>query len=786
MITRTTPKRPLPLPTFWAAQVHVIGEILGARRATGIGAAKTMIRRNPTTTTTTMVIRRLDTQRTTTTTGPVRFRGWSGTRDRIRIPHHHQGQVDFLRRPLGIPAMQIRAFHASRPSNLPAPAVIFGLGALLKSTGAWAIFSVLSRILFTLIPVSLMASRKISMKGAKYAANHAPVDIAPHVRKFFHTFCEAEACKRPARRDMWRIAEARGIQGLSGRKVIACPSANKDRRAVFEFVYRDTVNVSRQRTGLAPLPAADIHFPESRHAMWVTPFFYLPKLEPAALKALEKLSTEEREQLFELRCHEGHRGAIAAKVKKLNRLFVCFVVLPFMVFAATAILSLERTPYSGRWRFIMLSPEEEDVISSRLRGPGWYQTVISLLTTPEAPAPPIVPVDDWRWHWVNSVLRRLEAGVLAECANGWQGDTARGKGYAVPPPPEHPLHPRPRAACFLHAAVPGSSASEKTGTEHLAVGPPYSLLLLQDDERNALSMGWGSDGAGGVVVYSGLLEEILGSTPPPPPPPPPADAAEEASAPTGAPASPSWFRALFGSSPQRPSPPVITHASPPVPTEEQTIRLACVLAHELAHLLLAHHLEALSASQVLIPNVTGLASDLIRTLIFPVTMILGPFVNDFISDVSRRGMDQTKVLSDICFSRHQEREADLVSLRLLAYSGFSPEEALKFWDGTPKALCGKEPVSPITDTEPYLASDASSDTASPFPRRPLTFFRGSTHDTDAERLAALTREIERWKVYAERHPAGASMAHMGLREWAGRLVGYGSGAQRSPAGGIAT
>mgnify|MGYP006876504557 CR=1 FL=1 len=134
MITRTTPKRPLPLPTFWAAQVHVIGEILGARRATGMGAAKTMIRRNPTTTTTTttMVIRRLDTQRTTTTTGPVRFRGWSGTRDRIRIPHHHQGQVDFLRRPLGIPAMQIRAFHASRPSNLPAPAVIFGLGALLK------------------------------------------------------------------------------------------------------------------------------------------------------------------------------------------------------------------------------------------------------------------------------------------------------------------------------------------------------------------------------------------------------------------------------------------------------------------------------------------------------------------------------------------------------------------------------------------------------------------------------------------------------------------------------
>ena len=193
-----------------------------------------------------------------------------------------------------------------------------------------------------------MASRKISMKGAKYAQNHAPVDISPAVRKYFHVFCEGEACKRPARRDMWRTAEAKGVEGLSRTKVISCPSPNKDRRAVFAIVYRDTVNVSRQRTGLAPLPEEEIHFPESRHAMWVTPFFYLPELSPAARKALEKLSPEEREQLFELRCHEGHRGAFDAKVKKLNRLFVCFIVLPFMVFAATAILSLERTPYSGR------------------------------------------------------------------------------------------------------------------------------------------------------------------------------------------------------------------------------------------------------------------------------------------------------------------------------------------------------------------------------------------------------------------------------------------------------
>lgn len=259
----------------------------------------------------------------------------------------------------------------------------------------------------------------------------------------------------------------------------------------------------------------------------------------------------------------------------------------------------------------MLSPEEEDAISERLRGPGWYQTVISLLTTAEAPAPPIVPTDDWRWHWVNSVLRRLEKGVLAECNNNWSGQTLTGASYAIPPPPEHPLHPRPRAACMLHAAVPGGGG-EKTGTEHLAVGPPYSLLLLQDEERNAFSMGWGGDGAGGVVVYTGILDEIL------------ADSQNETPTPSAVTRDQqplSWFQSLFGRAPERSPPPSLssTNRIQPVPTEEQTIRLACVLAHELAHLLLAHHLEALSASQVLVPNVTGLASDLIRTLIFPIT-----------------------------------------------------------------------------------------------------------------------------------------------------------------------
>lgn len=257
---------------------------------------------------------------------------------------------------------QSRAFHASHSQRLPAPVVLLAAGALLKasfswifslarspfvlsqSTGAWAVFSVLSRILFTLVPVSLMASRKISAKGAKYAKSHAPASISPTVRKFFTTFCEGEVCKRPQRKEMWRTAEEKG--GSKG--LFYCPGPTRDRRAVFSIAYRDTVNVSRQRTGLEQLADDDIHFPESRHAMWFTPFFYLPELSPAARRALDKLSNEEKEQLFELRCHEAHKGLIASKVKKANGLFMCFILLPFMVFAATALLSLERTPYSGR------------------------------------------------------------------------------------------------------------------------------------------------------------------------------------------------------------------------------------------------------------------------------------------------------------------------------------------------------------------------------------------------------------------------------------------------------
>lgn len=398
----------------------------------------------------------------------------------------------------------------------------------------------------------------------------------------------------------------------------------------------------------------------------------------------------------------------------------------------------------------MLSPSEEDAISSRLRGSGWYQTVISMLTTAQAPAPGIVPIEDWRWNWVNSVLRRLETGVIEQCdAMSREGrqilpstmikEAAEPRSEApLPPPPTHPLHPRVRVSAVVHGAAPGGTP--ETGREHLEVGPPYSLLLLENDERNAMTFGFGNDGAGGVVVFSGILDEILNHSqrqegPETLPGAQPKGPSAQTQTPTSTGIA-SFVRGILGTRPSPAPPAPIISANPPqAPTDEQTLQLACVLAHELAHLLLSHHLEALSSSTVFVPVAAGLISDLLRTLIFPITMLGGPFLNDAISKTFDVGVNESKALTDVAFSRVQEREADIVSLRILAYAGYDPEAAISYWQNFPKPTCCKESQEEVSE-----ASKTS---------RPWSFFRGGAHDTDEVRLHALLDELKRWRTH---HP----------------------------------
>lgn len=297
---------------------------------------------------------------------------------------------------------------------------------------------------------------------------------------------------------------------------------------------------------------------------------------------------------------------------------------------------------SYRWRLILLSPEEEDGIATQLAGSGWYQAVGEIIS--KHGSPKIVPPSDWRYTWVMDTLRTLEASIPKlgdekSLAPVW---LERGNGdIPLPPPAEYPLRPRPRAAEYVRQLM----NSNWSAPSHVIAGPPYSLIVIDDpNSRNAFSYGFGPDGAGGIVVFSGFLDDILSRNQPPPAESNPPD--------------PSPLQKLFGGLFASPPPPAQYH-----PTPEQTTDLAILLAHELSHLFLSHHLETLSSMTIFVPGVISLVSDFIRALVFPVTMLLGPFVNDAFADLGKAGSSELSKLGDYCTTTKQEIEADVVSAR---------------------------------------------------------------------------------------------------------------------------
>jgi hypothetical protein len=330
------------------------------------------------------------------------------------------------------------------------------------------------------------------------------------------------------------------------------------------------------------------------HFIKVTSFF-LPPLPPASVRFYHDFSQEEQNQITGLRSHWIGVRMFKDRLGRARGMMLFIFGLPVVLIMGVWIAALERTPLTGRWRLILLTPEEEDHISKTLSGQNWYKSVINLLTTSEAPAPPVVALDDWRWQWVASTLRQLEAVVVNEAAriesSGRIPIPALQAKDGIPTPPStgYPIKPRPRMSSMIHSALPGSDKS--SGQEHLELGPPYSLLLMDKSERNAFSYGFGGKGAGGIVVFTGLLDDILknGTTPVETPK--------------------SFWSTLFG-------PPARAR---PQPTEEQTLHLASVLAHEMGHLLLSHHLETSSQQQVLWPSILGLSVDLLRAFIWPLT-----------------------------------------------------------------------------------------------------------------------------------------------------------------------
>ena len=305
---------------------------------------------------------------------------------------------------------------------------------------------------------------------------------------------------------------------------------------------------------------------------------------------------------------------------------------------------MHNLPY--RWRLILLSPEEEDGIATQLAGSGWYQAVGEIIS--QHGSPKIVPPSDWRYTWVRDTLRTLEGAVPKlgdekSLAPVW---LERGDGdIPLPPPAEYPLRPRPRAAEYVRQLM----NSNWSAPSHVIAGPPYSLIVIDDpNSRNAFSYGFGPDGAGGIVVFSGFLDDILSKN----------QASSASGSGTPNPPDTSTLHRLFGGLFASPPPPAQYQ-----PTPEQTTDLAILLAHELSHLFLSHHLETLSSMTIFVPGVISLLSDFIRALVFPVTMLLGPFVNDAVADLGKAGSLELSRLGDYCTSMKQEIEADVVSAR---------------------------------------------------------------------------------------------------------------------------
>lgn len=307
-----------------------------------------------------------------------------------------------------------------------------------------------------------------------------------------------------------------------------------------------------------------------------------------------------------------------------------------------------------RWRTILLSPDEEDEIAAQLAGSGWYNAVGDILTCEGATG--TLPSSDWRYQWVQDTLRQLESSlpILSSEPEFCPNWIERGPNdFPLPPPARYPLRPRPRASEYLHwfCDTLTTPASEKSAPPLVIIpGPPYSLIVVdKPDSMNAFSYGFGPNGGSGIVVYSGFLDDIIAKNPsihqkPPPP----------KSVPW------SWLFGNLGSS--------STHTTHPKPTEEQTDELAILLAHEMAHLVLAHHLESLSSFEVVIPGAVSILSDIVRVIIFPFTAVFGPFVNDAVAQLGNVGSGELAKISEYCTTKKQEIEADVVSARSVLMS----------------------------------------------------------------------------------------------------------------------
>ncbi|GJN90879.1 hypothetical protein Rhopal_003893-T1 [Rhodotorula paludigena] len=521
------------------------------------------------------------------------------------------------------------------------------------------------------------------------------------------------------------------------------------------------------------------------------------------------------------------------------------VLTPLVLLALVALASLERTPITGRWRVVMLSPAEEaDLVHSVLDAApavpasaraaeqegttrDWVSILRHVLSIPDEGRSEltgrrillggeVLDPRDWRVRWAEAVLRALERGAPGAFERGDDYNAAAATPAAGlllrPPPTSYPLEPRPEAlgegasgawrdelllaktlekrhAHQHHVAHAAAESANGTGGQ---LRLEYDLLVVDRDDANAFSFGFGPDEVAGlhgagvegtegaankprrgvIVVYTGFLNEILGRngvamdelpTPPPTPPKP--------------------SRSLFGlsstSSSHAPTAaplpdPIAANLVPrALPTDAQTRALAVLLSHELAHLALSHTLESYASTTLLVPHISRLTSDVIRTLAYPITAFFGPFINDAVgkslSEGARGGFGFFGQAVNSCESRLLESEADVVALRLLASSGIDPHFALSFWEDRLSSPAHHAPSSPSASSTPppqlshphplRLHSKYAPHAHSPSANGDDVLdglFR--SHPVDEERVERIRVELAGWEEWWAAHAPAQSAA----------------------------
>ncbi|GAA5921672.1 hypothetical protein JCM3775_001758 [Rhodotorula graminis] len=492
------------------------------------------------------------------------------------------------------------------------------------------------------------------------------------------------------------------------------------------------------------------------------------------------------------------------------------VLTPLVLLALVALASLERTPITGRWRVVMLSPAEEaDLVRSVLAptsSPGasavgagvpahaqaapvpegtsrdWVATLQRVLDLADEGRSPttgrrrllggdVLDHRDWRVRWAEAVLRALEQGAAPGLAAGDGGvPRRRGPSVLAPPPTSFPLEPRAEAlgedsASWSDEFVLAKPAHAHSAHAHAHTGGhaqaplrlEYDLLVVDRPDANAFSFGFGPDAQsvgsgqgpasaaavrprrGVIVVYTGFLDEILGRSTAPPALSSSSSASVHGSA----------------SSTVTAADPLRAHLAPTtLPTDAQTRQLAVLLAHELAHLALSHTLESYASSSLLVPHLARLTSDVLRTFLYPVTALLGPFINDALgrslSEGAQGGFGVLAEAVNSCESRKLESEADVVALRLLATSGIDPHCALSFWEDRvahPSSLSSSS-SAPASTTH----ARAHAHTVRPHSTTaPESLLR--SHPVDEERVERIRVELASWeRWWASASAAGASAA----------------------------